>query len=59
MVFECLTFILNLSHGVRARRLVTFIKTYLEYNPLQLKTLDKTEFCMSRKFSRCRYLISL
>ena len=42
VIFECLKFIRNLSHGVRS--FVTFIKTYLEYNQLQLQTLDLTEF---------------
>ena len=52
MIFECLRFIRNLSHGVRS--LVTFIKTYLEYNQLRLQTLDITEFCMSQcKLNRC------
>ena len=44
VIFECLKFIRNLSHGVHS--FVTFIKTYLpvEYNQLQLQTLDLTEF---------------
>ena len=33
---------------------MTFIKTYLEYNQLQLQTLDIIEFFMSQcKLSRC------
>ena len=42
-------FIRNLSHGVRTLKLVTFIKTYLEYNQLQLQTLDITKFCMRQR----------
>ena len=45
---KCLRFIRNLSHGVRSLKLVTFIKTYLEYNQLQLQTLDITKFCISQ-----------
>ena len=36
MIFEYLRFIRNLSHGVCV--FVTFIKTYLEYNQMQLQT---------------------
>ena len=56
---KCLRFIRNLSHGVRSLKLVTFIKTYLEYYQLQLQTLDITKFCMRQRKLRHPRLIHL
>ena len=45
MIFECLKFILNLSHSVRT--FVTFIKIYQGIQSVAITIIYKTECCMS------------